>query len=364
MKITKIESIPLNKGPMLVMVHTDEGITGIGEVSGWGELPKAIKTFIDEFINPLIVGRNPRNTNALWEEMFFNTARLGPMGMQTTGIGAVDIACWDILGKSVGMPLHQLLGGAARTRIKVYLSVGAGCELQPLEMLEKIEAGYEAGFRAFKVRLEWTSSRQDVDPAKDLEMYRLCREFLPADVYLGLDVNNGYSVSTAIEQGKRLEEVGIDHLEEPLPEFDYQGLRQVADALTVPVSSGEQEYTRWQFRDLILNGNPDILQPDIVSVGGFSEMRRICTLAETFNKPVMPHCPSAGIASAASLHLYSTLRYGTRPHEYSKEEFTFNPEIESLLEEPLEVKDGEIELPSGPGLGLAIDENVLERVRV
>ena len=195
MKITNIEAVPLRNAPMLVMVFTDEGITGLGEAPG--EYGKAIKPFIDEFISPIVIGKDPRLTNQLWEEIFFGTSRMGPMGIQTSGIGAIDIACWDIFAKSVGMPLYQLLGGASRTRIKMYLSLGLGWEMQPREMLTKVEEGYEDGFRAFKIRMDWESNRQDADPTKDLEMFRQCRQFLSRDIPLSFDANNGYSVGTA-----------------------------------------------------------------------------------------------------------------------------------------------------------------------
>ena len=362
MKITDVEAIPLKLGPMLVRVHTNEGIVGISEASGrnWGVL----KPFIEEVLRPIVLGGDPRRTERLWEEMFFATSRLGPMGMQTTGIGAVDIACWDIFAKSLGVPLYELLGGAARTRIKVYWSAGLGWELQPGEMLAKVQRGYELGFRAFKIRMDWNANRQDSDPGKDLEMFRLCRQSLPDSVPLSFDANNGYSAGTAIQQGKRFEDLGMAHFEEPVPQYDYQGLKQVANALDVPVSSGEQEHTRWQFRDLILNADPDILQPDIVMAGGISEVRKIYTLADAFNKPVMPHCPSAGIASAASLHLYATVTNAVRPHEFSWEAYSSREELESLFHEPLRPKDDHVELPGGPGLGLEVDEEALAKLRL
>lgn len=264
----------------------------------------------------------------------------------------------------MGLPLYDLLGGAARTHIKVYWSTGLGWNLQPQEMLAKVEAGYEEGFRAFKIRMDWNANRQDADPAKDLDMFKLCRQYLPDDVPLSFDANNGYSVGTAINQGKRFEELGIAHFEEPLPQYDYCGLKQVVDALAVPVSSGEQVHTRWQFRDLIQLGDPDILQPDIVMAGGISEVRKIYTLAETYNKPVMPHCPSAGVSNAASLHLYATVTNAVRPHEYSREFSGPKESVESLFEEPLELKDGEAILSDRPGLGLVINEEALERLRL
>jgi L-alanine-DL-glutamate epimerase-like enolase superfamily enzyme len=361
-KITRIEAIPLKTGPILVRIHTDEGITGIGEASGRGR--KVLKPFIEDTLGPLVMGKDPRRINQLWEEMFFSTSRLGPMGMQTTGIGAIDIACWDILGKSIGMPLYDVLGGAARTRIQLYWSTGLGWRLEPREMLAKVEQGCKEGFQAFKIRMDWNANRQDSNPSKDYEMFKLCREFLPEDMPLSFDANNGYSVGTAIEQGKRFEQLGIAHFEEPLPQYDYLGLKQVVDALAVPVSTGEQEHTRWQFRDLIQLANPDILQPDIVMAGGISELRKIYTLAETFNKPVMPHCPSAGVSSAASLHLFATVTNAIRPHEYSREFSGPREEVEALFEDPLIPENGYITLPERPGLGLEVNPQALERLKL
>lgn len=351
MKITDVRFDRLRPRGSLVRVCTDEGIVGIGEGPGF----PGLRGLIEEGMKPIVVGKDPRLVTRLWDEMFYGTTRTGPKGLQTTAIGAIDIACWDILGKAAGVPISSLLGGAARTTIPVYLSIGLGWEMQPEQMLERVQQGYEDGYRAFKIRMDWNADRQDANPAKDLRMFQLCREFLPPEVPLSFDANNGYSVSTAIRQGRAFQELGIAHFEEPLPQYDYQGLRQVADALDVPISSGEQEHTRWQFRDLIQLGNPDILQPDIVMAGGISEVRRIFDLAVTFNKPIMPHCPSAGISSAASLHLYSTYVNATRPHEYQ----VWDPAVLDLYREPIRPKDGVVTLPDGPGLGLELDEDVL-----
>ena len=363
MKITEVEAVPLKIGPQIVRIRTDEGVTGVAEASG--RSASVLKPFIEEMLAPIILGKDPRATERLWDEMFHGTSRMGPKGLQTTGIGAVNIACWDILGKSVGAPLYQLLGGATKTRIQVYWSSGMGSELRPEQMLEKVKEGYELGFKAFKIRMDWTASRQDADPEKDFEMFRLCREYLPAEVPLGFDANNGYSVSTAIRQGRRFEDLGIAHFEEPLPQHDYRGVKQVADALDVPISTGEQEHTRWQFRDLILTADPDILQPDITNAGGISEVRRIFALAEALNKQVMPHSPSSGIMAAASLHLYSTLTNPVRPHEYSWEISGGSREaVDALFEEPLDLKDGYVTLPKRPGLGLELNERELNRQRM
>ena len=355
MKITDVRIDPLRIRGTLVRVHTDEGIVGLGEAPNF----PGMRGLIEEGIKPIILGKDPRKMVRLWDEMFFGTTRTGPKGLQTTAIGAIDIACWDIAGKAAGVPISDLLGGSARTSMPVYLSLGLGWEAQPEDMLKRVQAGYEAGHRAFKIRMDWNADRQDANPQKDLAMFKLCREFLPPEIPLSFDANNGYSVSTAIRQGRAFEELGIAHFEEPLPQYDYLGLRQVVDALDVPISSGEQEHTRWQFRDLIQIGNPDIVQPDIVMAGGITESRRIYDMATAFNKPTMPQCPSAGISSAASLHLYSTYVNATRPHEYQ----LWQPEALDLYTNPILPKNGVVTLPSGPGLGLEIDEAALERLR-
>ena len=161
-------------------------------------------------------------------------------------------------------------------------------------MVADVMVGRDQGFDAFKIRIDWGPIRCDVDPAKDLEMARQVRAALGPDVWLGFDANRGYSVGTAIRQGREFERLGLAHFEEPLPEHDMAGLREVCRALDIPVSTGEQLKHRWDFRDLIEGADPDILQPDIVDAGGISEVVRIFQLAEVFAKPVMPHSPSAG----------------------------------------------------------------------
>ncbi len=198
-----------------------------------------------------------------------------------------------------------LLGGAARTCIPLYWSTGSGWRMEPPEMLDRVKSGWDLGFRALKIRMDWRGWRQDINPNKDLEMFRLVRDFLAPEIYLTFDTNNGYSVSTAIQQGRRFEGLGINHFEEPIPNYDLPGLKQVADALDIAVSAGEQDaYRRW-FHQLVLLGNPDILQPDILNAGGVSEVKRIYNMATTLDKPVMPHSPHAGINSMASPYVYS-----------------------------------------------------------
>ena len=344
-------------GRLIVQVHTDEGLTGIAEGARHAGV---FRTYVEELIKPLVVGMDPVQPRQIWETLSLGTGQTATR-FPPQIVGAIDVACWDITGKAAGLPIYALLGGARRTDIPLYWSRGNGWRKTPGQMLEEVQEGYEKGFRAFKVRMDWRDYRQDSDPAKDLAIFQKCREWLPDDVPLGFDANCGYSVPTAIEQGRRFEQLGIAHFEEPLPQYDFPGLRQVVDALDCAVSTGEQETSSWRFRDLIQLGNPDILQPDVLNVGGLSEMKRVFEMAVVHNKVVMPHSPSIGANSLASLHAYSTVTNAVRPHEYS-EEFTGPVErIAELFVEPIVPEGGVIRLSDRPGLGLELDQKALSR---
>ncbi len=361
MKITEITNTPLTTGKGLLRIQTDAG------VEGWAEAPGraggVFDAYLENVIKPVLVGDDPRPIERHWE-----TLALGKdervYKLPGWLVGIIDVALWDLLGKETGLPVHTLMGGAARTRIPLYWSTGSGWRMQPEEMLELVREGWELGYRAFKIRMDWRGWRQDADPEKDFQMFKRVREFLAPEIYLGFDANNGYSVSTAIQQGRRFETLGIDHFEEPIPHYDLPGLKQVADALDVAVSAGEQDSFRWWFHHLILLGNPDILQPDIVNAGGPSEVKRIYDMATTLDKPVMPHSPQAGINSMASLHAYATVQNATRPHEFSTEFSGPLDDLADLYGEGVIPKDGVMTLTDKPGLGIELNEAAVARLRI
>ena len=361
MKITAITATPLSLGKSLLRVATDAGVEGWSEVPGRNN--RVFDGYLEGVIAPALVGEDPRLIDRHWEtlalgreERFFK--------LPGWVVGVVDVALWDILGKDTGLPVHTLMGGARRTKIPLYWSTGSGWRMQPEEMLALVRDGWERGFRAFKIRMDWRGWRQDIDPEKDYQLFRLAREFLAGGEYLGFDANNGYSVSTAIQQGRRFEALGIDHFEEPIPHYDLPGLRQVSDALDVAVSAGEQDAFRWWFQNLVLLGDPDILQPDILNAGGPSEVKRIFEMATTLDKPVMPHSPQAGINSMASLHVYATVQNATRPHEFSIEFSGPLDDVAELYGEDVLPRDGAMTLTDRPGFGIELNETALARLAV
>jgi L-alanine-DL-glutamate epimerase-like enolase superfamily enzyme len=359
-RITEIRAETLSIGPTLIRVLTDEGIEGLSEI-GWHD-PQIFRGHLDRVLRPQLIGADPLQPGRIWERLVSGTREL-PYPTSSAFAGVIDIALWDIVGKHARLPIATLLSGAARTDIGLYWSVGAGFEKTPERMVADVLRGRDQGFAAFKIRMDWGPVQPDVDPAKDLAMARLVRQALGPDVWVGFDANRGYSVGTAIRVGRELEALGYAHFEEPLPEHDLAGLREVCRALDIPVSTGEQLKNRWEFRDLIAGADPDILQPDIVDAGGISEVLRIAQLAEVHGKPVMPHSPAAGILSTASLHVYATLPRGVAPHEYSEEYGPPPDQIASLFLEPVRQVRGRIQLPDRPGLGLILDEAVVGGLR-
>jgi D-arabinonate dehydratase/D-galactarolactone cycloisomerase len=368
MKITDITATPLKTGKALIRVQTDAGVEGWSEGPGVNKIVpgrngSVFEAYLESIIKPTLIGENPLEIDRHWETLA--TGKEDRLYKLPAGVvGVIDVALWDLLGKETGQPVYNLMGGAARTTIPLYWSTGSGWKFTPQEMLNIVKVGFDMGFEAFKIRMDWKGWRQDANPTKDYEMFKLVREFLSEGQYLGFDANNGYSVSTAIQQGRKFEELGIDHFEEPLPNWDLPGLKQVADALDVAVSAGEQDAYRWWFHHLVLLGDPDILQPDILSAGGPSEVKKIFDLATMWNKPVMPHSPQAGINSMASLHTYSTVQNATRPHEFSTEFSGPLDDVHELYGDVVIPVKGEMHLSRRPGLGIELNETAVTKLTI
>lgn len=352
MKIIDVKAYHIR--PVLVQIFTDEGVTGIGECSPMNA--GVIAHFVNTALKPLLLGENPLEIDKLWNKMTFRTYKLGVQGTQPEAIAGVDIALWDILGKVAELPICILLGGCYREKVMMYASIGGGGDMTPSQMVKRVESYLDKGFKAIKIRMDWGVSRQDANPAKDLEMFRQVKAITGNNIPLSFDANNGYSVSTAIQQGRKFEEMGIYHFEEPVAQYDYAGIAEVAKSLDVPVSAGEHEYTRWQFRDLIEQAKVDIIQPDVVKCGGISEMYKIGILGSVYNKHFVPHQTQPTIGTAANLHVCAAISNATRPQEYTGQE----PRLDELFKEPLVFEDGYIHVPKKPGLGLELDEEKLK----
>ncbi|MFI6344250.1 mandelate racemase/muconate lactonizing enzyme family protein [Streptomyces sp. NPDC050560] len=358
MKITRVESIVLLDQYHLVRVYTDEGVDGVGEVSPMNAA--VTHAIVESALAPLLVGENPADIERLWQRMYSWPYKLGPMGAQLEAIAGVDIALWDIAGKVAGQPLYELLGGTYRKAPEVYAS-SMKRGMTPAEEAARAVSFQEQGYRAYKIHSA-TPWMADDGFDQTLDTVREMRAAVGDDFDILVDVNNAYYPHTAVKTARALEQYGVFHFEEPLPPHDHDGYAALADAVDIPIAGGEQEYTRWQFRDLILHARLDILQPDVIKCGGITEFRRIAALASTFNKPITVHNTQPTIGTLAHLHLWISTPSCVYPQEYNIEPNPLRDET-PLWRQPVLPEGGRMRAPDAPGLGVELDEDVLARLR-
>lgn len=357
MKITAVECLVLDKAFLLVRIRTNEGLVGVGEC--FRRQLQATRATIESLLAPAIIGADPLNTEALWQRMHKKVMMVGAHGTTAAAMAGIDIALWDLKGKILDVPVYQLLGGKVRSRIPVYAS-SLRRDLTPLEEARRAAHFAAAGYGGYK--LHSASPGKVYDPGDNtVEKVREVRAAVGEDFRILVDVNGAYPPQRAVEIGRKLEELGVAHFEEPVAYHDLPGLARVADELDLPVAAGEMQYNRWQFRDLILQGRVDILMPDIVKAGGFSELQKIAALASAFNKPISTHNTQPTVCTAATVHFCAAHQQAAYPHEYNIDPVSIRDQW-PILKNPLEVRDGFIEVPDGPGLGIELDERMVERL--
>ena len=355
-----VDAADSTQDALIVQIHTDQGITGIGEVDA---SPPVIKAIIDaprshaisSGLREILIGKDPRDIESLWDQMYHGSIFYGRRGAAIMALSGLDIALWDILGKSVGLPVYRLLGGAYRQRIPAYASTLM--PNTPDEAEQHAEELAQQGFRAIK--FGWGPFGRDAD--LDVELVKAVRCGAGDDVDIMLDIGFGWeNAHHAIEMTRRIEPYRPYWIEEPLLPDDREGYARLADAVDVRIAAGEEDTTRYEFIELMDRAHVDVIQPDVTRCGGLTEARKIAFLAHLRGKPCVPHAWSTSIISAASLHLIATipnalfLEYCVRP----------NPLNTSLARNRVLVKDGYAEVPQGPGLGVELDEAQLEHFTV
>ncbi len=355
-KITGITCYNIPRG-LFIKVETDAGVTGWGESSPNSR--EAVAALIDHRIAAHVIGRDPFDNELIWDQMFWQSHDLGPSGALTYACAGIDLALWDIKGKVLDVPVYKILGGAYRREIPAYCGIRVRGGTVPVpEVVDRAKKVADLGFGTVKLRMQIREYNLDPDPDFTLKYYDAVRAALPAEVDLFIDPNEGYTASRAISIGKQLQERGMKYFESPTPRENNQDLAEVVRAIDIPVWSGEKCYTRWEFRDLILQGNPDVINPDIIKAGGITEVKKIATLAQTFFKKVVPHNTKPTLGTAAALHLMASISNAGPLLEFVELD-EYQPVL-SCVQERIRFEDGKMILPEGPGLGLSVIE---ERVR-
>lgn len=338
------------KGGMAVIkIVTDQGLYGLGITGGITIIPFGIiKSFIEEF-KPILIGENPFDVERIWSQLW-SPKIIGRRGLSTKIISLIDIALWDIRGKATNQPLHKLLGGYQQS-IPVYLAGGYYQEGKTLTDLSAEMSSYAAlGVQAVKMKIGGASISQDV------ERVRIVRDAIGPDINLMVDANNAYYYPEAIRMAKKLEDFDIFWFEEPVAPDDYKGHRRVAESTSIPIAAGENEFTRYGFRDLIEGQCVSILNPDAQVLGGITEFMKVAALCQAYNLPISPH----GLQEI-HIHLVTAIPNGLLLEYYNN---VTDPMWGNCFEEHLVLDKGYASPSNRPGLGIEIDTKGLQSYQV
>ena len=370
MKITRLETVLLSAQPSepirwsggalstvhasLIVVHTDEGVTGLGETYTGIFAPLAVRGIV-EALEPLLVGEDPTEVARLYHKMYSKTLFWARVGAGLSTIGAIETALWDILGKVRGLPVHALLGGAVHSRLPIYASGGLEKPLE--ETVEEMRRYRAEGFRAVKVRI-------GMGFARDLRKMQTVREALGDEIDLMVDAVQGHnpepwSAGEAIQIGKAMEPLRLRWFEEPCAATDYAGYAHVRRHLTIPISGGESSTAIHEFRNFFEAGSLDIAQPDTAHSGGIQECRKIAALAQSYGVEVAFHSWASSVVLAPNYHLAFTVP-NTSILEYPTWGY---PLRDDLFVEPLRIEDGYLYPPAAPGLGVELTDEVRRKYR-
>jgi L-alanine-DL-glutamate epimerase-like enolase superfamily enzyme len=357
MKIVDVECLILDRQFPFVRVYTDEGLVGIGEC--FRRLPHAVKAVVDSNLKPVLLNTDPLDTEVRWQDMYRAASAIDMGGTVYCAIAGLDIALWDLKGKALGLPVYQLLGGRFRDKIRMYAS-SMRRDLTPVEEARRAVSFVEEGYSGYKLHSAVPGATDD--PAdQTVETVREVRAAVGDDIEILVDVNGAFSTHHALEIGKQLQDLGVFHFEEPRPHYDLEGLAEVAGGLEMPVASGENIFNHWQYRDLITKGKVDIIQPDVIKTAGFTEFRRIAAMASAFNIPITVHNIQPTVSAVVHLHACAAFPNVPYAQEYNIEPISIRDEL-PVLKAPLEVKNGYLDVPDGPGLGIELDDRMVERL--
>jgi D-galactarolactone cycloisomerase len=331
----------------LVQVETDAGISGWGSCSGNGEL---IELIVAKVLKPLLLGMDPTQIEEIWDKAYFRGGHkeFGTRGIGVVAMSGVDIALWDILGKVHGRPLYQLLGGKCRDKIPVYAT--ALYPEEPLKVARRARAFVEQGFHGVKIKVGF-------DLAQDIKIVRAVREEVGKDFIVMTDANQGYEVDVALRASQAFADAGVFWLEEPLFVEDIQGHACLRERGKTPIAVGENLHMCYAFENFVARGAVDFLQPDVARAGGITEIRKIAALAAAQKVPISFHTWGDAIALAASIHLSAAIQECI----VMELDYTYNPLRAELLREPLEFQNGYLYPPDGPGLGIEVKPDALQR---
>ena len=356
MRIAAIEQFFPQPRTRLVKISTDNGLVGWGETTLEGK-PKSVHAAVEELAEYLI-GKDPLRIEHHWQHIYRSAFYRGG-NVLMTALSGIDQALWDIAGKYYDAPVYALLGGPVRDRIRVYAHWGIRdmSEAGQAASRERLDALIEkGGYKAFKSGpgAKWRAHEPPSVIDEFVEKAYTMREWVGPDVELCFDFHGKMTPAMAIEVCHELKGMRPAFVEEPVPQENVDALKLVSDHVPFPIATGERLLTRWGFREVFEKQAVALIQPDASHVGGISELKRVANMAEVYYMHIMPHCAIGPVAFSACLHVDAAV-----PNFLMQEQIDQGLG-EGFLKEPWRVQDGFIELPTKPGLGIEIDEAVLQ----
>jgi galactonate dehydratase len=343
LKVTKLETFLVKPRWGFLKIHTDAGIIGLGEPVVEGRVQTTLEAVKE--IEPYLVGKDPRRVAHHWQAIYRHAFyRGGPV--LTSALSGIDQALWDIKGKALGVPVYELLGGPTRDRARVYSHAHTP---------EAIQADLKKGFRAFKTGpAKRRPSRYVETPAEvqyAAEKFAELRQAAGPDSDIGIDFHGAISPALAKVLIKALEPYQPMFIEEPCQAQNHDIMAEIARSTFLPIATGERVFTKWGFREVLEKGAATILQPDLCHAGGITEVRLIAGMAEAYYAAIAPHNPLGPISLAAGVQIAASI-----PNFLIQEQVSLG---EGYLKQPFIVRDGYLDLPTGPGLGIELDENAM-----
>jgi L-alanine-DL-glutamate epimerase-like enolase superfamily enzyme len=335
---------------IIVEVITDEGITGLGEGVGDALL---IQQILSGSMSQQAIGLDPMNIEVIRSKLIDSGVYMEQKGSVICAASAIEMACWDIKGKVLNVPVFQLLGGLYKDKIEAYAS-DIYWEEDAKKMGENASRVRGYGYRTIKAHLGCKSPKEETCRVHAL------REAIGPDINLMIDLNGGYNKLQAMEAAKLWEPFNLYWLEEPVGACEIESLANLQNKISIPIAAGENEFRVHGFKNLFDKNAVSIAMPDIGRVGGIQEARNICTLAQSYGILVSPHNYSSGILLAATIQLMASV-----PNTQLLEIDTSDNAIyQELLVEPLEIENGFVKVPQFPGLGVKLDQKILEKYSV
>jgi galactonate dehydratase len=349
MHITKLETFLVKPRWLFLEIHTDEGLVGLGEPILEGRALTVAQAVAE--LEPYLVGKDPTSVMHHWQAMYKHAFyRGGPI--LTSALSGVEHALWDLAGKAAGLPVYKMLGGPLRQRIKMYSGCGGS---SPEEAARNARERVARGFIALKTGINGGRPARIVESPAFIEravaQFAAMREAVGKEIDIAIDFHGAIGPQTSALLIKALEPYQPMFIEEPVQCQNADVLADLARKTHLPIATGERIFTKWGFREILEKRAASVLQPDIAHAGGIFEGRLIAGMAESYYAAIAPHCPLGPIALAACIQLDASI-----PNFVAQEHASLG---EGYLKSPFVLKDGYVDLPTAPGLGIELDEEAM-----